>query len=55
MAVILAFALLIAVGTCFYTVDDKLQAVITTFGNVYQKIELGYRTEGTADYSVVEE
>ena len=60
----------IGVGTCFYTVDDKQQAVVTTFGkvtditdagvhfmlpfgiqqvekvdvNVYQKIELGYRT-----------
>ena len=57
--------------TCFYTVDDKEQAVVTTFGavtdvtdagvhfklpfgiqqvekvevNVYQKIELGYRSD----------
>ena len=79
--VILAFILFIGVCTCFYTVDDKQQAVVTTFGkvtdvndagvhfklpfgiqkvrkvnvNVYQKIELGYRTEGLADYSVVEE
>ena len=63
--------LLIGVFTCFYTVDDKQQAVLTTFGavtdisepglhfklpfgiqkvekvdvNVYQKIELGYRTQ----------
>lgn len=63
---ILAFASV----TCFYTVDDKQQAVVTTFGkvtdvtdagvhfklpfgmqrvykvdvNVYQKIELGYRS-----------
>ncbi len=79
--VILAFILFIGICTCFYTVDDKQQAVVTTFGkvtdvndagvhfklpfgiqkvrkvnvNVYQKIELGYRTEGLADYSVVEE
>ena len=79
--VILVFILFIGVCTCFYTVDDKQQAVVTTFGkvtdvndagvhfklpfgiqkvrkvnvNVYQKIELGYRTEGLADYSVVEE
>ena len=62
---------LVCVLTCFYTVDDKQQAVVTTFGavtditepglhfklpfgiqkvrrvdvNVYQKIELGYRTQ----------
>ena len=70
--------LLIGVLTCFYTVDDKQQAVVTTFGavtdvtdaglhfmlpfgiqqvhkvdvNVYQKIELGYRTENDGDYGV---
>ncbi len=70
---------LIGVLTCFYTVDDKQQAVVTTFGkvtdttdaglhfklpfgiqnvhkvdvNVYQKIELGYRSENSGDgYSV---
>ena len=63
--------LVIGIFTCFYTVDDKQQAVVTTFGkvtditdpglhfklpfgiqkahrvdvNVYQKIELGYRTQ----------
>ena len=68
--VILALILMGAM-TCFYTVDDKQQAVVTTFGkvtdvtdagmhfklpfgiqnvqkvdvNVYQKIELGYRTD----------
>ncbi len=68
---ILVIALLVGVLTCFYTVDDKQLAVVTTFGavtditepglhfklpfgvqqvkrvdvNVYQKIELGYRTE----------
>ena len=29
-----AFAVLIAVLTCFYTVDDKQQAVVTTLGRV---------------------
>ena len=76
-------AVIIALGasTCFYTVDDKQQAVVTTFGkvtsindagvhfklpfgiqqvekvnvHVYQKIELGYRTDGSDDYKVVEE
>ena len=76
---ILAFASV----TCFYTVDDKQQAVVTTFGkvtdvtdagvhfmlpfgiqkaekvdvNVYQKLELGYRTNGTDanGYTVVED
>ena len=86
---IVAFSLL---GTCFYTVDDKQQAVVTTFGkvtditeagvhfklplgiqqvrkvdvNVYQKIELGYSSDGatyttldnestmiTGDYNIV--
>ena len=84
--------LLSAVGSCFYTVNDKQQAVVTTFGkvtdvvdagvhfklpfgiqhvekvdvNVYQKIELGYSSEGygyavnenestmiTGDYNIV--
>ena len=72
-----ALVLLIGAGTCFYTVDDKQQAVVTTFGkvtditdagvhfmlpfgiqkvqkvdvNVYQKIELGYTTEGSGSYN----
>ncbi len=72
-AVLVAAAILI--GTSFYTVDDKQQAVVTTFGavtditeagvhfrlpfgiqqvekvdvNVYQKIELGYRSDNSAD------
>ena len=83
--VILAvLAVIVALGasTCFYTVDDKQQAVVTTFGkvtsindagvhfklpfgiqqvekvnvHVYQKIELGYRTDGAnPDYKLVEE
>ena len=84
--------LVLAGMTCFYTVDDKQQAVVTTFGkvtditdagvhfklpfgiqqvhkvdvNVYQKIELGYTSDGnyyetkedestmiTGDYNIV--
>ena len=80
IALIAAVALVVLIGvlTCFYTVDDKQQAVVTTFGkvtdtanaglhfklpfgiqqahkvdvNVYQKIELGYRTEGDDSYAV---
>ena len=73
----LAIAIGMAAMTCFYTVDDKQQAVVTTFGrvtdvtdagvhlklpfgiqevdkvdvNVYQKIELGYSSEGYMDAS----
>ena len=75
--------LLVIVGACtsFYTVDDKQQAVVTTFGkvsnitdpglhfkapfgiqkihkvdvNVYQKIELGYITNGAGTPLSVEE
>ena len=92
LVMVLAFILLTLAGTCFYTVDDKQQAVVTTFGkvtditdagvhfkfpfgiqqvrkvdvNVYQKIELGYSSEGdyynvnqnestmiTGDYNIV--
>ena len=91
--VFLLFAVLVlGAMTCFYTVDDKQQAVVTTFGkvtdvtdagvhfmipfgiqqvrkvnvNVYQKIELGYSSDGyninvnenesamiTGDYNIV--
>ncbi|MBQ4044665.1 MAG: FtsH protease activity modulator HflK [Clostridia bacterium] len=70
-AVAVILALLLVAGTCWYTVDEKQQAVITTFGrvtgtagagmhfklpfgiqqvekvnlNVYQKLEIGYRTD----------
>lgn len=73
LAVAIVLILVTGVGSCFYTVDDKQQAVVTTFGqvtditdagvhfklpfgiqkvykvdvNVYQKIELGYRTDGS--------
>ncbi len=80
LAAFAAVILLIGIGTCFYTVNDKQQAVVTTFGkvtditdagvhfmlpfgiqqvrkvdvNVYQKIELGYTTEGAGSYDVNE-
>ncbi|MBQ6832277.1 MAG: FtsH protease activity modulator HflK [Oscillospiraceae bacterium] len=38
---VLALALLIGVLTCFYTVDDKQQAVITTFGQVTDIADAG--------------
>ena len=92
LVIFLAIALVSAAGSCFYTVDDKQQAVVTTFGkvtdvtdagvhfrlpfgiqkvqkvdvNVYQKIELGYTSDGsyynvnesestmiTGDYNIV--
>lgn len=73
---------LMLISTCWYTVDDKQQAVVTTFGkvtgktdagihfklpfgiqkvdkvdvNVYQKIEIGYRTDvfNTSSFDVIE-
>ena len=78
---VMALFLILVLGaiTCFYTVDDKQQAVVTTFGkvtdvtdagvhfmlpfgiqqvkkvdvNVYQKIELGYSSDGS-QYNVNE-
>ncbi len=80
-AIVLA-ALFVVIGilTCFYTVDDKQQAVVTTFGkvtkitdpglhfklpfgiqqahkvdvNIYQKIELGYKTGETGVVTTVD-
>ena len=80
IVLILAVVLVLAVAalTSFYTVDDKQQAVVTTFGkvtditnaglhfklpfgiqqvhkvdvNVYQKIELGYRTDKNGNAEV---
>ena len=83
-AVLAVLALVVFIGamTCFYTVDDKQQAVVTTFGkvtdvvdagmhfklpfgiqnvqkvdvNVYQKIELGYRSDNSYDgYQTVDD
>ena len=90
LVILLFITILMMAGTCFYTVDDKQQAVVTTFGkvtdvtdagvhfklpfgiqnvqkvdvNVYQKIELGYSSNGmavntsesamiTGDYNIV--
>ena len=92
LVVVLFLTLVLGAMTCFYTVDDKQQAVVTTFGkvtdvtdagvhfmlpfgiqqvkkvdvNVYQKIELGYSSDGshynvnenesamiTGDYNIV--
>ena len=78
IGVFVVIFVIILAGTCFYTVDDKQQAVVTTFGkvtdvtdagvhfklpfgiqkaekvdvNVYQKIELGYRSDGKDGYTV---
>ena len=92
VVILLFMVLVLGAMTCFYTVDDKQQAVVTTFGkvtdvtdagvhfmlpfgiqqvkkvdvNVYQKIELGYSSDGynynvsenestmiTGDYNIV--
>ena len=76
LVAVIALVLLLGSVTCFYTVDDKQQAVVTTFGkvtditgagihfklpfgiqqidkvdvNVYQKIELGYDSDGSNYY-----
>ena len=78
---ILAALIMLGGMTCFYTVDDKQQAVVTTFGkvtditdagvhfklpfgiqqvqkvdvNVYQQIELGYRSNYNGNYDLLEE
>ncbi len=78
---LIVVALVIAVSTCFYTVDEKQVAVVTTFGrvtdttgagvhfklpfgiqreqkvdaNVYQKIELGYKTTSSGVETVLDE
>ena len=41
MVVVLALILMISAGTCFYTVDDKQQAVVTTFGKVTDIADAG--------------
>ena len=38
---VVVLALLAVAGTCFYTVDDKQQAVVTTFGKVTDITEAG--------------
>ncbi|MBR6424543.1 MAG: FtsH protease activity modulator HflK [Oscillospiraceae bacterium] len=82
LLVLAAMLVLLIATSCYYTVDEKEQAVVTTFGkvtdvtdagfhfklplgiqrvqkvavNVYQKIELGYRTDFTKSvgYDIVE-
>ena len=41
LAVFLAVLLVSAAGSCFYTVDDKQQAVVTTFGKVTDVTDAG--------------
>ena len=41
VTVLLAIVLVIAASTCFYTVDDKQQAVVTTFGRVTDVTDAG--------------
>ena len=60
LAVVLALVLLGAAGTCFYTVDDKQQAVVTTFGKVtgvtdagvHFKLPLGIQNVQKVDVNV---
>ena len=40
-AVIVVLILFSMAGTCFYTVDDKQQAVVTTFGKVTDVTDAG--------------
>ena len=41
VAVLLVALLMAAAGTCFYTVNDKQQAVVTTFGKVTDVVDAG--------------
>ena len=41
LATVLAVLLIALAGTCFYTVDDKQQAVVTTFGKVTDITDAG--------------
>ena len=41
LVVMLAIVILACAGTCFYTVDDKQQAVVTTFGKVTDIADAG--------------
>ncbi len=38
---VVVVALLVLIGSCFYTVDDKQQAVVTTFGKVTEITDAG--------------
>ena len=41
LAVLLALIVISMAGTCYYTVDDKQQAVVTTFGKVTDVVDAG--------------
>ena len=41
IVIVLAVILLLGAGTCFFTVDDKQQAVVTTFGKVTDICDAG--------------
>ena len=41
LAIVLFIVLITMAGTCFYTVDDKQQAVVTTFGKVTDVTDAG--------------
>lgn len=41
LVVLLAAVILLGAGTCFYTLDDKQQAVVTTFGRVTDITDAG--------------
>ncbi len=41
LAVLAVILVVVAAGTCFYTVDDKQQAVVTTFGKVTDVTDAG--------------
>ncbi len=41
LIVVLVLVLTVGAGTCFYTVDDKQQAVVTTFGKVTEITDAG--------------
>ena len=41
LVAVIALVLLVGSATCFYTVDDKQQAVVTTFGKVTDVVDAG--------------
>ena len=41
LTAVLVLALVVVVSTCYYTVDDKQQAVVTTFGKVTDEVDPG--------------
>ena len=41
LVAVVVLALMIGIGTCFYTIDDKQQGVVTTFGKVTDITDAG--------------